>query len=1040
MVTTFVGRDHELALLADLRGRALAGQGQLVVVTGEVGIGKTWFCDHVSATAGREGFTVVRGRCWPHGDAPPLWPWTAMLPALVGADAAGPLGMDPSPDQVEPERIAALSRSVAEIRRDIPTMIVIDDAQHADESALLLTRFLAGALDRLPLVLVLAGRASSTDGDPAAALFGALGRKAATIALRPFGLDDVAALLAAHGQPDRAPDVPATLLRITGGNPLRLAQAIDRGRTGARHSTVDSAVTDAVDRLPPVQRRVLAYTALLGVDGTVNEVAGLAGTAPDFVRKALAAAGAGSAGRTADRYELDDAVRQVLLDTLDVAERLDAHARAAVLLAGSGQVERAARHALAAAVRSPSDAERAITVCRAAAAELHHGHGYAPAAELLGRAAVLAEQLADLPRNTELLVERADTVLASGRLTDARTAFEAAADAAERAANPVLLARAVLGLGGVWVHEHRHAAVRQQLLARQRAALDALPEHERSLRCRLTVRLASEAVYEGRPVQTILDALADARALGDNRVLAEALSLTHHALLGPEHAALRSRLAEEQIAAAASAGDGILALFGLLWRTVDLYLDGHPDAERSLAELRRRSATLDVATVNYVVAGIEIMRLIRAGRLAEAAAAADRCLRLGLEIGDADATGYYGVQLLTIRWLQGRDAELADAVLDTLKSATLTRDDQVACRASAVMALAHGGRVTEARVTLLPLLDRGLATMSRSGSWLGALVMVVEAARTLGDTALAAEAAQLLRPYADQPAMATLAVSCLGSVSRALGQAALTTGAAEAAVAHLEHALAANRRIDHRPAAALTRAQLAEALLARAEPGDGERAWLLLTEAADDAAAMDMSLRVETWSARAEAIMRPAEPIVLRRGRAGWTVAGEAVRIELPDLIGLHYLSCLLERPGHELTALELRGAVEVGGRHELLDDTAVAAYRQWIRDLDAAIDDAEANGDKGKARRLRHERAAVADELTRALGLGGRSRRFSSPAERARVAVRKAITRAMDAIGDQDPVLGAELRRAVNTGVSCSYRPTGRRWRVERIPPVTFP
>ena len=123
------------------------------------------------------------------------------------------------------------------------------------------------------------------------------------------------------------------------------------------------------------------------------------------------------------------------------------------------------------------------------------------------------------------------------------------------------------------MHEHRNPAGRARVLARQRAALAALPETAIALSARLRVRLAAEAfpVYEGGLVREVLDALDAARAVGDELVLAEALSLTHHALLAPEHLERRLALADELITAASAAGDGVLAVFGLLWRTVDLY-------------------------------------------------------------------------------------------------------------------------------------------------------------------------------------------------------------------------------------------------------------------------------------------------------------------------------------------------------------------------------------------------------------------------------------------------------------------------------------
>ena len=46
------------------------------------------------------------------------------------------------------------------------------------------------------------------------------------------------------------------------------------------------------------------------------------------------------------------------------------------------------------------------------------------------------------------------------------------------------------------------------------------------------------------------------------------------------------------------------------------------------------------------------MQLVRDGRLAEAEAAAHATFEQGIDVGDADATGYDGAHLLTIRWLQ----------------------------------------------------------------------------------------------------------------------------------------------------------------------------------------------------------------------------------------------------------------------------------------------------------------------------------------------------------------------------------------------------
>jgi tetratricopeptide (TPR) repeat protein len=1024
VVDTFVGRLDELSVLAGIRARALEGRRQAVVLAGEAGVGKTWLSERTSELAEREGFEVVRGRCWPHGGAPALWPWPALLPALTGEAGARLLASDAGGDVVGAERFArfaAVADLLATSRRNIPTMIVIDDVHYADASTLLLTRFLVHALDRLPLVLLLATR----PGAGADELLTELQRDATTVTLRPFGLEDSAALLSAHGLRDADNETVKVLLDMTGGNPLHLAQA---ARTGTSHVTAENAIAGAISRLGPRVQRILAFAALLGVDGTAGEVATLVGTTQATVVQALTSSGLLHHGHDGLRFH--DLVREAALAVFDHASLLDAHASAAKLLSGS--TGRVAHHAFAAAQRSTADAEFAITACRNAASSLRRGYAYEQAAVLLDRAVELDERVHTLASRAELLIERADAVLACGRLTDARAAYEVAAEAAELSGDPVLLARAALGLGGIWVHQYRNDTVRERVLAQQRAALRALPEHERGLRCLLKVRLAAEAYYEGGTVQAVLDALAETRASDDEHALAEALSLTHHAMLAPEHAVERMALAEEQIVVASAAGDGMLALVGLLWLTADRYLLGDPDAERSLTELRQQSAALGVATTGYLVTCMDVMHLIRAGRLADAEDATAVCLQRGIDVGDADAPGYYGAQLLTIRWFQGRVGELAELVMNTLASTDLAKPEY-GFRAGAALILARDGRLTEARAALAPLLDIGLANLQSTSSWLTAMVGLIEAAAVLADPGLARQAADLIRPFAEMPVMPSLATSCFGAASRAIGVAELTMGNAQSAVTYLEQAVSDNLRLGHRPATALSRAQLAEALIVRGRPGDLTRARELLCEAADDARKMDMSQRADAWQSQAADLLAPDVPVVLRRETSGWAVHIGQARIVLPDLVGFHYLGLLLERPGHDIPAFDLSGQAIVETRQDLLEDPAVAEFRDRLRDLDEAIDAADSNADLAAAERLRLLRDAVASELA---GAVGHVRGFPGSPERARTSVRKALKRALDVIAEADPVLGEELRTGISTGYVCRFTPVGplfRQWRFER-------
>src|SRR5262249_542553 len=69
-------------------------------------------------------------------------------------------------------------------------------------------------------------------------------------------------------------------------------------------------------------------------------------------------------------------------------------------------------------------------------------------------------------------------------------------------------------------------------------------------------------------------------------------------------------------------------------------------------------------------------------------------------------------------------------------------------------------------------------------------------------------------------------------------------------------------------------------------------------------------------------------------------------------------------------------------------------------------------------------ERAAIEAHLRSVTGLGGRARESGASAERARVAVRKAIVAALAKLAEAPPELGRPLYERVSTGSTCRYDP----------------
>jgi len=81
-VAGLFGRDAELELLDARLRSALAGQGSIVLVTGEPGIGKSALGRELAARAAGAGLRVASARCWEAGGAPSYWPWLQVFRAL----------------------------------------------------------------------------------------------------------------------------------------------------------------------------------------------------------------------------------------------------------------------------------------------------------------------------------------------------------------------------------------------------------------------------------------------------------------------------------------------------------------------------------------------------------------------------------------------------------------------------------------------------------------------------------------------------------------------------------------------------------------------------------------------------------------------------------------------------------------------------------------------------------------------------------------------------------------------------------------------
>jgi hypothetical protein len=612
-----------------------------------------------------------------------------------------------------------------------------------------------------------------------------------------------------------------------------------------------------------------------------------------------------------------------------------------------------------------------------------------------------------------------------GDLMASRQSFEHAYQLAELAGDVQAMAMAALGLAGLWVSERRTVTGAVMLHARLQRCLSLLGQNS-SLALRVRIRLAAEADYVRGEHEAILGALDEARAAADPVSLAEALSLAHHCMLGPDSVVARRELAVELIMTSFSTERRSDRLMGLLWQTVDAYSGGDTHAGRLLGELRDLLSQRDHRAVGFVVSAIEVMLAIRAGRLDDAESLAHQCSENGAAAGDIDSEWWPAAQLVTIKWYQGRLVELLPMLSERVHSPALSAVDDSAVAALAVAAAMSGDTPTAASC-LAALQGSGLARLPRSSSWLVTMNGIVEAAYLIADAHVAGQAYKLLRPHAHLPMLGGLGVTCFGSTQHALGVASLTSLRLDRAIEHLRSAVQHNLALAHWPAVVSSRLRLAEALTLRGYPGDAEAADRERGAAVTEAG----PLGIGDQSRGSATAGRGGDAECQRAGRK-WRIVLRERSVLVADSIGMLHLAVLTANPRQDIPAADLVAGLAVlagsgadtRATQPVLDQQAIAHYRSRLARLDTEIEQLDSAGAHDQVARVGAEREWLARQLASAAGLAGRTRSFPSEAERARVAVGKAIRRAIARISEADPVIGEHLRQAVRTGTRCSYWP----------------
>ena len=324
MRTEFVGRERELSVLTAALGDARAGRPRLVLCRGEPGIGKTRLAEELVARADGVGGRVGHGHGGRRG--------AAVLAMATGAARAEPRhrhrcgrrrtrrsprtwpGWPLSFSRSRPpSRRAAgsgedrfrlfdgVARLLGALAGPRPVLVVLDDAQWADQGSLLLLRHVAHGLDRERLLLLVNHRDT---GPVPAVLATELLREPWTWPLDVRGLPapDVARQLSALVRREVPEREAARVHARTGGNPFFVGEVgrillDDRERSGSVPPSVREAIGARLARLAPATVRVLQAAAIVGREFRAAVVAAMVDAPVLACLAALDEAASARAGR-----------------------------------------------------------------------------------------------------------------------------------------------------------------------------------------------------------------------------------------------------------------------------------------------------------------------------------------------------------------------------------------------------------------------------------------------------------------------------------------------------------------------------------------------------------------------------------------------------------------------------------------------------------------------------------------------------------------------------------------------------------------------
>lgn len=884
-----VGREVELEAIVSAIKRVAHSEGrEVILVSGEAGVGKTTLVAEAVRSAFDNGACVLFGHCGQDLTIPyRLFAETlghlvtyasegqllthvvdhgSGLVRMVPALSSRPPDLAPLPaTDADTERymlFGAVVGLLTMMSQQRPVVVVLDDLQWADKESLLLLRHLVASQSAMRLLMIGTYRDSElSHTHDLLDTLGALHRESGLTRVELNGLNDngVISLMeaaAGHDLDDSGVALAHAIYRETDGNPFFVIEvlrhlsetgAINQDANGrwttiasleetALPNSVRAVIGGRVARLSQDAQRVLSLAAVIGQDFDFDVLALATRTSEDDLLDVLDDAATVALVREhADapgRYRFAHAlIQRTLYEDLGPTRRARAHRQVGEALEDllgnhpEARVAELAHHWFSAT--QPVDVSKAIDYTRQAAEAALKGLAPDAAVRHFSQALQLLGPVSepDALLNVDLLIGLGTAQRQSGLPTFRETLLEAAKQAQAIGSTDRLVAAALANHRGLFTSL---GVVDSEKVGLLEAVLETMSLDDSSERALLLATLCNELTH-GRSLEErkgLADAAKNmARRLADPATVVQVLNLVEQPLEAPPTLDERVTDAIESLTLAETLADPYHLYFSAVYRRISSMAAGGNEApSRCLELMRSLSDRLRQPILMWITTFHDAAEALAVGDHGIAEALSTKALEIGIGCGQPDALSFYGSQMVIVRHQQGRLGELL-AVIQT------AADDTGMPYYKGALAAAHldAGERHEALSLLEGAAQDGFTSLPMGIGWIEAITAYAQVAVELRDSESAALLFDLFAPFHGQ--MGFNGLMPLEPVSMYLGALASVLGRHEQAEAYFIAATAFAEKTGAKFSAARTDLLWGRMLLERRARGDTDRARGLLARA-----------------------------------------------------------------------------------------------------------------------------------------------------------------------------------------------------------------